>query len=72
MWIDTQADSKRELQSCALIVVGIIYKGHSSRFPLVNHFVFPGSEFIFGISQDLPCVATHLLTKMDSTEEAYG
>ena len=28
VWIDTQADSKRELQRCALIVAEITYKGH--------------------------------------------
>ena len=46
--------------------------GISSRFPLADHFDFPGSLSIFGTSQDLPMCAKHLLAKMDSTQEACG
>ena len=43
--------------------------GISSGFPLANYFGLPGSESIFGISQDPPCVRTlrSLVAKMDPT-----
>ena len=31
--------------------------GISSMFPLTNHFDLPGSESVFGVSQDLPMYA---------------
>ena len=45
----------------------------SSKFPLANHFYWPGLQSISGISQVPPlCVLIHLLAKLDSTAEAYG
>ena len=50
MWGDIQADSER--------VAELLLCGISSGFPLANYFGLPGSEFMFGISQDPP-VCTH-------------
>ena len=48
-----------------------LIEGIYSGFPLANHFALLGSESIYGSSQGLPCVHTHLLSKMDSSREAY-
>ena len=64
---------REESLSHTLRTVWMPFKGHFSGFPLASHLELPGSQSIFGVSQDLPlCVCTHLLAKMDSTEEAYG
>ena len=47
MWIDTQADSES-------LPHGLLLWAISSGFPLANHFDLPGSDSIFGISQDRP------------------
>ena len=52
MWIDTLADLERE-ESHALVQFALLLSGVSSGFPLANHFDLPGSESVFGISQDL-------------------
>lgn len=41
---------------------------------LASHFGLPGSQSIFGISQDPPVCAciSYLLAKMDSTKKAKG
>ena len=69
MWIDTRAGSERVVTSWQF---ESLLWGISSGFALASHFDLPGSKSIFGISQIFPCVRTHLLTEMDSTEEAYG
>ena len=49
------AGSERESRA-PMVVWGI-----SSGFPLVNHLALPGSESIFGLSQDPPlCACTSL------------
>jgi len=61
VWIDTWADSEGESLSCALVAVWIIFWGLFSSFPLANHFDLPGSQSIFGVSQDPPmCLHTSL------------
>ena len=39
------------------------YGGISSAFPLMNHLALPGSESVFGISQDPPMSACTSLSK---------
>ena len=39
------------------------YGGLSSEFPLMNHLALPGSESVFGISQDPPMSAFTSLSK---------
>ena len=59
MWIDTQVNSERE--SCPRGSLNQLYQGISFRFPLCNHFDWPDSESVFGISQDPSmCVGTCL------------
>ena len=61
VWIDTWADSEGESLSCALVAVWIIFLGLFSSFPLANQFDLPGSQSMFGVSQDPPlCVHTSL------------
>lgn len=65
MWIGTQADCPRLAPSeqFELLLWGI-----SCWFPLANHFDLSGSQSICGI-RILSCECTHLLAKVDSTEE---
>lgn len=72
MQIDTRVNSEEESLSQALMVVRIIFMRDFFRVSLGNHFDLTGSESIFGILEDLPIVSTHLLTKMDASEEAHG
>lgn len=48
-----------------------LYGAFLLRFPLADHFNLPGSESIFGISQDPP-VCAGISTKMDFSKEVYG
>ena len=43
--------------------------GISSSFPLVSHFNLPGSQSVFGVSQEPSCLLTHLIAKMNPTSE---
>ena len=57
MWIDAQVNS--EGQSCPRGNLNQLYRGISFRFPLCNHFDWPDSESVFGISQaPSMCVGT--------------
>ena len=49
MWIDTQVNSERE--SCPRGSLNQLYQGISLSFPLCNHFDWPDSESLSGISQ---------------------
>ena len=51
-------------ESCASVY---FIWGISSGFPLANHLILPGSEFVFGIPQ-----GPLLLAKVDSSAEACG
>lgn len=44
--------------------------GYFFRFPLAKHFDLPGSQSIFGTSQDPPRYARRLLAEMGFTEKA--
>ena len=70
MWIDTWAGSDGELLSCALMVVWITSMGALLGFlwPILLIFLLQ-SSYLLHLSI-LECVYTHLLAKMDSTEEA--
>ena len=62
-----------ESLSHTLLQSECLLRGTFSGFPLASYLELPGSQSIFGVSQDLPlCVCTHLLAKMDSTKETYG
>ena len=40
---------------------------------MANHLALPGPESVVGISQEPPmCVLSHLLAKLDSSQETYG
>ena len=72
MWIDTQADSKRESLNCTLVAVWTILWGISSRFPLANHFLFAlFTVHIWAISR-WSHVCSPLLAKVDTTAKACG
>ena len=62
MWIDARADSGRDsLQVAPWRQSELLLRGISSGFPLTSHFDLPGSQSIFGDSQDPPiCVDTSL------------
>ena len=61
VWIDTQAGSERVAESRAHWQFELLSRGISSGFPLTSHFDLPGSESIFGVSQDPPtCVHASL------------
>ena len=62
VWIDTWVDSRKSL-SRMLMVVWITFMGISSVFPLASHYDFPGSQSIFGVSQDPPKCAHACLSQ---------
>ena len=49
-----------------------LFWGISLQCPLANHLVCLVLSTYLVYLRILPCVQMHLLTKMDSTEEAYG
>ena len=69
MWIDTRADSEREL----------LHHGHlnhlhgaflpGSLWPIILIFLVLSLYLVY--LRILPCVCAHLLAKMDSGEETY-
>ena len=55
--VDRHKGMLREAESCFGGSLKSLIWGTSSWFPLANHFDLPGSESVFGISQDTPmCV----------------
>ena len=54
MCIGTRTHSEGKCLGCALWQFELLLWGISSGFPLADHFDLPGSQFIFGMSQDRP------------------
>ena len=54
MWIDTGADLEGESLRCTLMASRLnhLYRVFFSGYPLANHSDLPGSQSIFGLSQD--------------------
>lgn len=61
---------ERESLSCTSWQLRLLLWDISFGFPLINHYVLPGSQFWW--YQDHVCVCMHLLAKVDSTTMVYG
>ena len=59
-WIDTQTGSERVPQARSFESLSW---GDSSGFLLTNHLALPGSESVFGFSQDPPTCACTSVTQ---------
>ena len=66
VWIDMGADSEEEYLCCTLGPVKSLIWCISSGFSLSNHFDWPGSQSLFGISQDHSMRAYVVLSQVGS------
>ena len=54
MWIDHTSELRERVPITPSWQLKSLTGGISSAFPLANHFDLPGSQSIFGVSQDPP------------------
>ena len=70
MWIDTQVGSERDLHPHGGLRPFYGAFLSSVLWPIILLCLVLSAYLVY--LRILPCVQTHLLTEMDSTEEAYG